>query len=250
MKLTSVLRHLRMFSEPEARDLSDGELLERFRSQREEAALALLVQRHGPMVLGVCRRLLREAHAAEDAFQATFLILLRKAWAIRKLDSVASWLHGVARWVALKARCRAARIHALERRYGARPRCGPSGEAAWNELCAVLDEELDALPEKYRAPLVLCGLEGKTQEQAARDLNCPRISLSSRLSRARALLQERLARRGITPGAAVLGGVLTEDTRASVSAQLTLATVQAATAHAASGASANVALLAGEGSEA
>src|SRR5262245_49675853 len=187
--LSDVLRHLSRVADPQtARDLSDGELLERFRAGHEEAAFALLVQRHGPMVLGVCRRLLRDAHDAEDAFQATFLVLVRSAASVRRQESLGSWLHGVARRIALRARAQAATRRLHERRALPPPRRGPADEAAGQEVLAVLDDEIDRLPEKCRAAVVLCCLEGKTQEQAARELGWPRSSLAARLARARALL--------------------------------------------------------------
>ena len=191
--LSHVLRHLRTLSETQAlRELSDGELLERFRVRREESAFVVLVQRHGPMVLGVCLRSLADVHAAEDAFQATFLVLVRKAASIREGASAAGWLHGVARRIALKARLRVARDHALERRSVIMPRDEACDEPTWVELRAIIDKELEHLPEKYRTPLILCGLEGKTNDQAARELGCPKSSLSSRLVRARELLRARV----------------------------------------------------------
>jgi RNA polymerase sigma factor (sigma-70 family) len=242
-----VLRHLHRLASAEAvRDLSDGELLERFRRLHEETAFALLLQRHGPMVLGVCRRIVRDAHAAEDAFQATFLVLARRAAGIRKQTSVASWLYGVARRVAAKARVRAARQRSHERQWADLPRPEPCDQLSWQELCGVLDEEVGRLPEKYRAPVVLCYLQEKTHDQAARELGCPRTSLSSRLDRARALLHERLRRRGIGLSAAALAVVLTEKaTAAPVPALLTLSTVRAALpgATSAAGLSAEVAAL-------
>jgi RNA polymerase sigma factor (sigma-70 family) len=250
--LSHVLHHLCVLSEADTvRDLTDGELLERFRVGREETAFALLVQRHGPMVQGVCRRLLADVHAAEDAFQATFLVLVRKAASIRKQDSVASWLYGVARRIAVKARLRLARGSALERQSLAMRQPEPCDEMTWQELQTVLDEELDQLPEKYRQALVLCGLDGKTHEQAARELGCPKSSLSSRLARARELLRQRLARRGITVSSAALAAVLTEKASATVPALLTIATVRAArlaaTAKTVAGLSTTVAALTEEG---
>jgi RNA polymerase sigma factor (sigma-70 family) len=252
--LSHVLRHLCVLTEGQAvQDLTDGELLERFRVGREETAFALLVQRHGPMVLGVCQRLLANAHIAEDVFQATFLVLVRQAASIRKPDSLASFLHGIARRLAVKARLRSRRIRTLERRSVAMRATEPWDEMTWQELRSVLDEELEQLPGKYRQALVLCGLEGKTHEQAAREIGCPKSSLSSRLTRAREMLRQRLERRGITVSSAALAAVLTEKATASVPALLTLATVRAATLLATAknaGVSATVAALTKEGVEA
>ncbi len=227
--VTHVLRHLRKLAGADAaRDLSDGELLERFCRRREEAAFALLVQRHGAMVLGVCRRVVRDAHDAEDAFQATFLVLARKADAIRKQGSVASWLYGVARRVAAHARRRDARRLARERQSAFLPHPEPGDEPSWRELREGLDEELAGLPEKYRAPLVLCYFEGKTHDEAARELGCPRTSLSSRLTKARALLHGRLTRRGLALSTAALAVALTESApAATLPALLTLTAVRA-----------------------
>jgi RNA polymerase sigma factor (sigma-70 family) len=248
MSMSHVLRQLRVLSDAQAtHDLSDGELLERFRVRREETAFALLVQRHGPMVLGVCRRLLADVHSAEDAFQATFLVLVRKVASIRKQGSVASWLHGVARRIAVKARLRMARDQALGRQLVAMSHTEVRDEWTWQELRAVLDEELEQLPEKYRTPLVLCGLEGKTHEQAARELRCPKSSLSWRVMRARELLRARLTRRGITVSTAALAAVLCEKAAAAVPALLTIATVRAAMQKTGEAISANVATLTEEG---
>jgi RNA polymerase sigma factor (sigma-70 family) len=229
--LNEVLRDLHKLTDvARARDLNDGELLERFRVSREEAAFTVLVQRHGPMVWGVCRRILADPHDAEDAFQATFLVLVRKAGSIHKLGSVGSWLYGVACRVAVKARTRAATRRAQERRFVDMPRPDPVDERTWLELRAVLDEELSQLPEKYRAPVVLCYLEGKTHDEAARQLGCPRSSLSSRLGRARALLRQRLARRGLALTAGVLAAALAHKAGAAgMPALLMLFTIRAAT---------------------
>src|SRR5262249_31242399 len=149
-----------------ARGWTDGQLLERFADRRDEAAaeaaFAALVARHGAMVLRVCQHVLGDEHAAQDASQATFLVLARRAGSIARRDSVGSWLHGVALRVAAKARVAAARRRAHERRGGAMAaeRGGAAGEEHWEELHA----ELGHLPERFRAPLVLCYLEGLTQE--------------------------------------------------------------------------------------
>jgi RNA polymerase sigma factor (sigma-70 family) len=226
-----VLDSLGKLAEAEAgKDLSDSDLLELFRAGGDGAAFTLLVQRHGPMVLGVCRRLLADAHDAEDAFQATFVVLVRKAGSVRKQSSLAGWLYGVAYRVASKARARSARRRLVEREA---PPPMPTREAidelTRHELRAVLDEEVYRLAEKYRRPLVLCCLEGKTHEQAAGELRWPKSSVTARLARGRELLQRRLARRGITAPAGVLAAVLAERTAtAAVPAGLTLTTVRLA----------------------
>jgi RNA polymerase sigma factor (sigma-70 family) len=230
--LNEVLRYLRRLTDAQGvRELTDGELLQRFRGRREEVAFAALVERHGPLVWAVCRRVLHDAHLAEDAFQATFLVLARKAGSIRKQGSLGSWLHGVAYRVAVKARTRAHATRAQERRFVEMPRPDPPDEMTWHELRAVLDEELNRLPEKYRAPVVLCYLEGQTHDQAARQLGCPRTSLSSRLGRARALLHERLVRRGLALSAGLLATLLAEQAAsAQVPAAVMLSAIRAATA--------------------
>lgn len=197
---------------PGAGEASDGQLLERFVAQREELAFDTLVHRHGPMVWGLCRRLLHEHHAAEDAFQATFLVLLRKAHALDRRPSLGSWLYGVAYRVVLtarKARADAARRHDPDVEVANMP-VEPETDTNSQELRALLDAELHRLPEKYRAPLVLCCLEGKTNEQAARELGWPAGSMSRRLARGRELLRQRLARQGITFLAAGFGLALAE----------------------------------------
>ncbi|HTU90099.1 MAG TPA: sigma-70 family RNA polymerase sigma factor [Gemmataceae bacterium] len=175
--------------------LSDKELLEWFVRRHEEAAFAALVRRHGPMVLGVCRRVLRHSHDAEDAFQATFLILVEKAHRLKRPELLANWLYGVAYRTALHARQRGARRSEREREAAAMsvPKSDPEYEPT--ELRRVLDEELHRLPEKYRAPLILCYLEGKTNEEAAQVLGWPSGSMSHRLARGRELLRERLQSR-------------------------------------------------------
>jgi RNA polymerase sigma factor (sigma-70 family) len=176
--------------------LSDSALLRRFAQRHEEGAFAALVRRHGPMVLSVCRRVLRNGHDAEDAFQATFLVMIEKAQRLRRPELLANWLYGVAYRTALHARQRAARRSEREREAVAMssdPAGDPSVES--RELRRVLDEELLRLPDKYRAPLVLCYLEGKTNEEAARQLGWPSGSMSYRLARGRELLRERLQTR-------------------------------------------------------
>jgi serpin B len=189
---------------------TDRHLLERFLEQQDETAFQALVQRHGPMVLGVCRRLLVDPHDADDAFQATFLVLVRKAGSLPWRDSIAPWLFQVARRVALKARAGQARRLAGQREAGNMPmrESGdePSDQMGRQELRRVLDEELDALPAKYRAPLVLCYLQGKTHEEAAQELGWKRGSIAYRLQYAQDLLRDRLLSRGVplSAGVAVL----------------------------------------------
>ncbi len=214
-----------------ADDNGDGPLLERFACARDEMAFTALVQRHGAMVLGVCRRVLGHEHDSEDVFQATFLLLARKAPSIRNKASVASWLHGVAYRLALRARTGAARRRAHEQR-AARP--DRAGEALGDDLRTVLDEELGRLPEKYRLPVVLCDLQGQTHEEASRLIGCAPGSMSWRLDRGRELLRQRLTRRGFTLSAGLLGTMLAEQAAlAAVPPCLLATTVRAAVAFAA-----------------
>src|SRR4051812_27222926 len=154
-----------------ARD-EDGALVDAFLARRDEAAFEALVRRHGPLVLGVCRRVLGNSHDAEDAFQATFLVLARKASSISKRASLSSWLYQVAYRVALKGRARTATRQRYEQRADQRTTPDPLEELTGQELLAVLDEEMHQLPERYRAPLILCHLESRTCEEAARQLGC------------------------------------------------------------------------------
>ncbi len=184
------------------------------------------MQRHGPAVLGVCRRVLGNAADADDAFQATFLVLLRKAGSVGRRPSLGCWLYGVASRVAAKARCRRA-PSPLPGDVFAAPGADPAARAGYRELVALLDEEVRALPEKYRAALVVCGLGGKTCEQAARELGWAKSTVTHRLTRARELLRRRLSRRGVTVPAALLSAALAQEAAASyVPALLALATVR------------------------
>jgi RNA polymerase sigma factor (sigma-70 family) len=223
----AVLRHLRrLVAPPGLEHLNDGQLLERFVAAREEAAFTALVRRHGPLVLGVCRRVLRGSADAEDAFQATFVILFRRARALERRGSLAGWLYTVAYHVALRARAGAARRRQQERRVVEMPRAECHAEEVWRDLQPVLDDELARLPEKYRAAVLLCYVEGKTNEEAARLLRLPAGTIKSRLARARALLRRRLTRRGITLTAALLAAVLAEEASATVPTRLLESTVQ------------------------
>src|SRR6266545_958150 len=198
VQLGAVVRQLHRLAGAPTQEVSDGQLLERFSSSGEEAAFEALVRRHGPMVLGVCRRVLRDGHATEDAFQATFLVLLRRAGGLDRRCSLAGWLYTVAYHVALRARADAARRRRKEAAVLPPIPTEPQPDLAWRELQPVLDEELDRLPEHWRAPVVLCYLEGRTNEEAGRLLGWPVGTVKSRLARARDLLRTRLARRGIT----------------------------------------------------
>jgi RNA polymerase sigma factor (sigma-70 family) len=213
----------------ETAGLGDGQLLEHFIARRDEAAFEALVRRHGPMVLGVCLRILRRHADAEDAFQATFLVLARKAASVVPREMVANWLYGVARQTAVKARAVAAKRRAREKQVTAMPEPEARPRDPWEDLEPLLDEELGRLPDKYRVPVVLCDLEGKTRKEAAHQLGWPEGTLSGRLSRARALLAKRLARRGVSLSGGALAAVLTEKAAsASVPAPLVGSTVKAA----------------------
>jgi RNA polymerase sigma factor (sigma-70 family) len=207
--LKTVVRHVRSLAAgPAGPDAGDGELLTLFLAHHDEAAFAQILRRHGPMVLGVSGRILRHHHDAEDVFQATFLLLARNAAAIGRRGSVGAWLHGVAYRLALRARARRARRERHERRAPGRTPPTPGLDAAWRELREVLDGALAGLPEKYRVPLVLCYLEGKTQEEVARQLGRPLGTVRSWLARGRTLLQRRLARRGLALSAGALAAAL------------------------------------------
>ena len=186
----AVLRQIEhLFGGGTATGTAEGDLLERFLARRDQAAFEALVARHGPMVLGVCRRILADPHDIEDAFQATFLILVRKARAIRDRELLGPWLYGVARRVANRARADASRRRTRERSGAEEAAMESPGVRDPDELRAVLDEELGRLPEKYRAPLVLCYLEGLTHDEAALRLRCPVGTVRSRMTRARETLR-------------------------------------------------------------
>jgi RNA polymerase sigma factor (sigma-70 family) len=208
--------------------LSDAQLLGRFLDGRDEAAFAALVRRHGSMVLGVCRRILGHAHDAEDAFQATFLVLVRRAASLVKREAVASFLYGVAYRTALEARAAAARRHARERQVDEmpHPEVTPQEIQDWRPL---LDRELNALPQKYKGPVILCDLEGKTRREAARQLGVSEGTLSSRLARARCLLARRLVKHGVALSGGALAVALSESTAtAAVPAAWMSSTIKAA----------------------
>jgi RNA polymerase sigma factor (sigma-70 family) len=211
-------------------DAGDGELLARFHVSRDESAFTELVQRHGPMILGVCRRILHDHHDAEDAFQATFLALARKAGSLDGRCSLSCWLHTVACNMSLKVKAGARRRPQPEPAMDIPAE--PRDEAAEAEIRCLVDAELGRLPEKYRAPLVLCYLDGKTNEAAARELGWPAGSIAKRLARGRELLRDRLAGR-LGVSSALVTAVLAEPARAAVPAGLAGSISQAAVAFAA-----------------
>jgi RNA polymerase sigma factor (sigma-70 family) len=241
-QLSQVLGHLRRIIGPRTvPDQTDVALLHRFLTLHEEAAFEALLLRYGPLVLGLCRRVLGDIHDAEDAFQATFLVLARKAGSIRKGNSLGSWLYGVASRVARKARQSAAR-----RRTGSLPASGldalpdqkspspdPSAQAIGREMQAIMDQEIQRLPSLSRECLVRCYLEGQTNEQVACALGYPAGSMSRHLARARDLLRERLVRRGLVLPASLFATALTDSLSvAAVPATLATATARAALAFA------------------
>jgi RNA polymerase sigma factor (sigma-70 family) len=225
--LDTVLQHVHRLAAARPAEAADEQLLRRFVRDRDEAAFAALVQRHGPMVLGVCRRVLRHAQDAEDACQAAFLVLARKAVSIRKGTSLASWLHGVAYRIARKLQTAGARRAARQVTLAEEPVAGAADDCTWRDLRRVLDEELERLPASYAAPLVLCYLEGKTQDEAARALGWPLPTVRGRLERGRRCLRERLSRRGLTLSAALCGTALAEEAGAALPPALTTTTARA-----------------------
>jgi RNA polymerase sigma factor (sigma-70 family) len=222
--MKTVLRHLRKAALLQAGDrLTDGQLLDAFVTHRDEGAFEALVRRHGPMVLGVARRVVGNAEDADDIFQATFLVLVKKAASVRPRETLGNWLYGVAYRTALKVRSTAARRLAKERLM-ARPQA-PEEETS-EELLRLLDKELSRLPDKYRLPVVLCDLEGRPRKQVARQFAIPEGTLSSRLTTARRLLAKRLARYGFAVSGGALATALAARASAAVPASLVLSTVR------------------------
>jgi len=225
-QLKSVLQHIRQLAGNRGvPDTPDAELLDRFARHREEAAFATLLRRHGPLVLGICRRVLNDAHEAEDAFQATFLILARKAAVIRKPELLNNWLYGVAYRVARRARLRRQRQVTGQENVVDRTTPASLDDLDRQLLLSVLDEELSRLPDKYRVPILLCCIEGKSQEAAARHLGWSGGSVKGRLERARELLRSRLTRRGVILSASALTAVLAENATAEITDRLATATI-------------------------
>lgn len=218
-----------LFDEGAVGLLSDAQLLDRFVERREGSAFEAIVERYGPLVWGVCGRVLRDHHDAEDAFQATFLVLARKAASVMPREKLGNWLYGVAFQTAMKARATMAK-----RRLRERPACGMTEPEAVpedrpEELLSRLDREVTRLPDKYRKPIVLCELQGKTHRQAAELLGWPVGTVSGRLSRARALLASRLSRPGTPLTVGALGVLLAHDVAwAGVPPELVSSTARAA----------------------
>jgi RNA polymerase sigma factor (sigma-70 family) len=229
-QLTGVVRHLRrVVLLHDGGGMTDGQLLECFLESREEAAFEALLRRHGPMVHGVCRRVLSNVHDADDAFQATFLVLIRKAASIVPREMVGNWLYGVAYRTSLKAKAMTARRYRKERPLRDLPGRETRDEEVWRDLEPLLDRELHRLPDKYRMPIVLCDLEGKSRKETAHQLGLPEGTISSRLARGRRMLARRLARHGPVFSAGMLAALLSRNVAAAgVPRSLVDTTVQAA----------------------
>src|SRR5262245_41548579 len=226
----SVVPHLRRLLGADSAGPTDGALLERFIASRDGDAFAVLVQRHGTMVLGVCRRVLGNIHDAEDAFQATFLVLARKAASLSGGSGLANWLYGVAYRTALKARTTAYRRRGRVKPVTELPDTeAPTHETA-DELLPYLDAELNLLPDTYRQAIVMCDLCGMTQKDAARRAGCAEGTLSSRLTRARSMLAKRLRKRGIAlTGGGLATALANECSAGAIAPKLLRSTVEAAT---------------------
>jgi RNA polymerase sigma factor (sigma-70 family) len=214
--------------------LTDGQLLGYFVEHRDEAAVTALVRRHGPMVWGVCLRILQDHDDAQDAFQATFLVLIRKAASVKQREIVANWLYGVARQTARKARAMLAKRRARERQVSAMPEPAVAESDTQRDVQQALDQELGRLPDKYRIAIVLCDLEGRTRKEVARRLGLPEGTVAGRLTRGRALLAKRLARHGLAVSAGTLAIALAQETAlASVPTAVQVSTIKAVTSVAA-----------------
>ncbi len=207
--------------------VTDRQLLQRFLSDRDEDAFAALMERHGHLVFKVCRLVLGHQQDAEDAFQATFLVLARHAGSIRQAETVGSWLYRVAYRVAAKAGAQMVKRRTHERRIGTKVQTEPDAELAWQELQAVLNQELNRLPEKYRAPFVLCCLEGKSGSEVAQQLGWKEGTVSGRLAEARKRLQQRLSRRGVILSAALCGMAVSQKATAAVPPAVVQSTLKA-----------------------
>ena len=216
-KMDTVIRHLRrVMLRQDGAGWTDGQLLASFIDHKDEAAFVALVRRHGPMVFGVCRRLLHNHHDAEDAFQSTFLVLALKASSVRPRERVANWLHGVALRTAMKAKAMTAKRRGREKQVTEMPEPEAAQQDQWRDLQPLLDRELNGLPEKYRLPILLWDLQGKTIKDAAQQLGWPQGSVAGRLARGRKLLAKRLARRGVALSAGSLAAVVSHNAMSAV----------------------------------
>jgi RNA polymerase sigma factor (sigma-70 family) len=226
-----LIRHLRRaVPRQDVAGRTDGQLLASFIDQKDEAAFEALVHRHGPMVFGVCRRVAQNHHDAEDAFQATFLVLARKASSVRPRERVANWLHGVALRTAMKANATSSRRRGREKQVAELPEPAETPQDPWHGLQPLIDQELNGLPENYRLPILLCDLEGKAIKEAAQHLGWPQGTLAGRLARGRKLLASRLANRGVALSAASVAAALSQNAAsAGVPASLMTSTARAAT---------------------
>ena len=210
-RLTRLLQDIRRTALHDAVSLDDGQLLDHFIEQQDDVAFAALVQRHSAMVWGVCRRVLAHHHDAEDAFQATFLVLARKAASVRPRAMVANWLYGVAHRTALKAKAIAGKRRTREKQVITMPEPEGVQQDYWHNLEALIDQELAALPVMYRVVILLCDLEGKTGREVARQLTIPEGTLASRLRTGRLMLAKRLARHGFLLSGGALASVLSKN---------------------------------------
>jgi len=228
-QLHTVVRHLRRaVLRQDAVGRTDGQLLASFIEQNDEAAFDTLIRRHGPMVFGVCCRIVRNHHDAEDAFQATFLVLARKASSVRPRERVANWLHGVALRTAMRVRTMTAKRRGLEKQVTEMPDPEVVQQDQWCDLQPLIDQELNGLPENYRLPILLCELEGKTIKEATRQLGWPQGTLAGRLARGRKMLAKRLTKRGVVLSAGSLATVVSQMAAAAVPTSLMSSTVKAA----------------------
>jgi RNA polymerase sigma factor (sigma-70 family) len=225
--VNDLVRQVRRTALAQEGGLSDGQLLARFIDQRDQAALAVLIERHGSMIWGVCRRLLPSHHDAEDAFQAACLVLVRKAASIRPRELVGNWLYGVAYQTAKNARAMLAKRRVHEKQVSAMPQPEMRRRHAWHDVQGLLDEELSRLPDKYRVAIVLCDLEGRSRRETAGQLGVPEGTLAGRLRRGRSLLARRLARHGIVLSTPALAALLAHGTAtASLPASVLAATLR------------------------
>jgi RNA polymerase sigma factor (sigma-70 family) len=247
MAVANVLHFLReRVARAEMETITDAQLLQRFMTNRDDAAFAALVRRHSAMVWGVCQRVLLQHQDAEDAFQATFIVLARKAASICPPSMLGNWLYGVAHQVSVKARAMNAKRMSREKQLPLPLANAEAKQDPWHELQPVLDQELSLLPEKYRVIIVLCDLEGKTRKEAAAQLAVPEGTVAGRQARARVMLAKRLARRGLAVSSTTLAVMLSQNAAsASAPTSVVAATIKSANVVAAGGIiSASVAALA------